>query len=150
MARLKRFIRYIPIFAAVVGILVLTTQNKEETTSLSQSFRNWLVEVSIRLGIDTDTEWWNDRQNVRLLGHVIEYFILGLASGIAFKRKWVALIFCVLISLLDQITKIFVPVRHFDIGDIPFDLVGIVSGILIAWVIGMAIRALGHDGEKPV
>ena len=95
-----------------------------------------------RIGIITDNEWWNTDKGVRLLGHVIEYFALGLAAGIAFRKKWLALIFCMVVSIADQITKIFVPIRHFDAGDIPFDIIGFVRGILIVWVIETAFRAL--------
>ena len=138
---MKHFIRYTPIVIAITLIFILTTQTGRDTVALSRSFNGWLVNACNRIGIITDNEWWNTDKGVRLLGHVIEYFALGLAAGIAFRKKWLALIFCMVISIADQITKIFVPIRHFDTGDIPFDIVGFVSGIMIVWVIEIAIKA---------
>ena len=83
-----------------------------------------------------------ERVNIRWIGHTIEYFALGLAAGAMFKRKWIALPVCLLISVIDQLTKIFIPVRHFDPEDIPFDIVGFCCGIAIAWVISLAVRVL--------
>ena len=47
------------------------------------------------------------------------------------------LIFCVAVSLLDQFPKIFVPVRHFDVKDLPFDFIGIVIGLVVIVVKGI-------------
>lgn len=138
----EKTVRYIPIIAAIALIFVLTTQTGRETVALSRSFNGWLVDICNKIGVVTDNEWWNTDKGVRLLGHVIECFALGLAAGIAFRKKWLALIFCMGVSIADQITKIFVPIRHFDAGDIPFDIIGFVSGILIIWVIEIAVKAL--------
>ena len=44
--------------------------------------------------------------------------------------------------VLDQIIKIFVPIRHFDIVDIGFDAVGAIIGILLTTgIINLVKRA---------
>ena len=139
---MKYIIRFTPIILAVIFIFYLTSQTGNDTVALSRSFNDWLVGMCDRIGVVTDKEWWNTDKGVRLLGHVIEYFALGLTAGIAFRKKWLALIFCMLVSIADQITKIFVPIRHFDAGDIPFVIIGFTSGILIVWVISLAIEIL--------
>ena len=75
---------------------------------------------------------------------MIEYGVLGLASGIAFinSDRWakgtvIALALCIAVSFIDQVVKIFVPIRHFDWTDIPFDIVGSLVGIGIVVIIKM-------------
>jgi len=119
---------------AVGVILFLTTQNIQDNAKISEGFREGLVDVCRRLGIDSSYAWWNDKLAVRKLGHILEYGLLGLASGVAFcdsHRLSVvkAVGLCLIISIIDQTIKIFVPVRHFDIVDIGFDLIGAVIGI---------------------
>ena len=111
---------------------------------ISEHFRVWLVETLRGIGIETEDFWWNDGSGIRKLGHVMEYGLLGMASAIAFfdghravKSVVISLAFCVAVSVLDQVVKIFVPIRHFDVTDLPFDAIGSVAGILFITVIGM-------------
>ena len=141
---MKKYIRFIPIAVVVAGILFLTTQNISDNAKLSEGLRAALVRVYDMLGLDSTNAWWNDRLAVRRLGHILEYGALGIASSIAFdSRKWsvlTAISLCLVISVLDQTVKIFVPVRHFDIVDIGFDLIGAVAGVLIVTDVGMMIE----------
>ena len=115
-------------------ILFLTTQNIQDNAKISEGFREGLVEVYEKAGLESSTAWWNDKLAVRRLGHILEYGVLGIASGIAFcdshRGGIKAVMLCLIISILDQIIKIFVPVRHFDIVDIGFDIIGALIGIL--------------------
>ena len=138
---MKRFIRYILLLIAVLAILLLTVQSVSGTMTLSNSFLKLITTICTKLGISTDA-WWNSSVHIRRLGHVIEYAILGLTAGIAFKKPWKAFIFCAGISLLDQFTKIFVPVRHFDTKDIPFDMAGIVVGLAVIMVVKMVVESV--------
>ena len=115
-------------------ILFLTTQNIQDNAKISEGFREGLIKLCDEIGIDNRGAWWNDKLAVRKLGHILEYGLLGLASGVAFcdsHRLSVvkAVGLCLIISIIDQTIKIFVPVRHFDIVDIGFDLIGAVIGI---------------------
>ena len=143
---MKRFLRYIPILIAVGVIISLTLMNTPKNVALSEQFRGWLVKACEKLGISTDT-WWNSSSGIRKLGHIIEYGLLGIASGIAFidshrrlRGMGIALGVCIIVSVLDQVVKIFVPIRHFDIVDIGFDLIGAVGGILVMTGIGMVFK----------
>lgn len=99
-----------------------------------------------KLGIITDT-WWNSSSGIRKLGHIIEYGLLGIASGIAFidshrrlRGMGIAMGVCIIVSVLDQVVKIFVPIRHFDWTDIPFDVLGSLIGIGIVVIIKMLVE----------
>lgn len=141
---MKKYIRLIPLLIIIIAILLLTLQKPTDTKALSSGTRQILIRVGEKLGIDTDSEWWNTSNTVRSLGHTIEYFVLGLVAGIAFKKKRYALIVCACISFADQMVKIIVPTRHFDWNDLPFDIVGYGSAILITWVISIAGRTLNR------
>ena len=52
----------------------------------------------------------------------------------------VSMLLCITVSVLDQVIKIFVPIRHFDWADIPFDIVGAVFGIGLVMIITMIVE----------
>ena len=141
-----KFIRFIPIVVAVVIIAALTLQYTPRNVEMSEKFRIALVGFCSRLGLDSSTAWWNSGSGIRKLGHIIEYGILGTASTIAFfdshrviKGVLISMAFCVAVSVVDQVVKIFVPIRHFDVMDLPFDAVGSVLGIIFITVVGVMI-----------
>ncbi len=139
---IKKIAPYVVLVLAIAGIIYLTVMKLDDTVYLSESFRNTMNAVCSRLGFDTSSEWWNSGAGIRLIGHVLEYFALGLVVGIAVKSKVVGLIVCMAISLIDQTVKIFIPARHFDWGDIPFDITGFCCGLAIAWVLKFAAKKL--------
>lgn len=120
---------------------MLTLQSPITTLGLSGAFRTRLVEICNLIGINPN-QWWNTPRGIRSLGHVIEYFIVGLVAGFTIKNKIFAVLFCGVISFFDQVLKIFVPMRYFDVGDIPFDVIGFVSGLLIAWIITFTVKKI--------
>ena len=131
----------------VVAILLLTIQSVSGTMTLSNSFLSILVRFCNRFGIETNA-WWNKSVHIRRIGHVIEYTALGITVGVAFSNPWKGFVFCISISLLDQFTKIFVPVRHFDVKDMPFDLVGIIIGLAVVMIVRVIIRAVRRGGHS--
>lgn len=80
--------------------------------------------------------------NIRRVAHTAEFFFVGLfASSAAVcldKRVSPArlrcvpvLTFCAVCSVGDQVHKIFVPGRHFDVIDLGFDAAGYVTAMLL-------------------
>ena len=137
-----RVLRWLPVVLAVCGIFALTFQNSSQNAGMSEAFRGLLVRVCERVGIDCTGVWWNSRSGVRHLGHVIEYFVLGICSGMALRKKWQAVALCLAVSAFDQAVKELIPVRHFDIHDIPFDIAGIAAGVLLSAIILKLTRVL--------
>lgn len=108
--------------------------NTGRNVELSEWFRARLLDICTYLGIKSEKlegAWWNDSSGIRKLGHIIEYGLLGIGAGVAIDRKRWAVITCIAVSILDQVIKVFVPIRHFDITDLPFDAIGAVLGIMI-------------------
>lgn len=89
--------------------------------------------ASIRMWVGT---------NVRRVAHTVEFFFVGLFASAtaaclgeclpcARFRYVVALLFCAVCSVGDQVHKIFVPGRHFDMIDLGFDAAGYVTAMLL-------------------
>ena len=151
--RLKKFIPWIFVVLSLLLILGLTLQDAEGTTELSEGFQKKLIQMVQTLGISEEQlnlAWWNDPGHVRKLGHVLEYFMLGLSSAFLFckrGKKFVlqALVFCTVVSILDQILKECLPTRHFDVTDLPYDFVGYGSGVLVVagvWGIWCLVKGM--------
>lgn len=145
---IRKIVSYIIIVIAIGIILYLTLMKLDDSVILSELVRSFMNNICSKLGFNTSSEWWNSASNIRLIGHVIEYFVLGLAVGIAIKRKIVAVIVCMSVSLLDQSLKIFIPARHFDKSDIPFDVIGFCCGLFIIWVVKFSARMIKEIGNE--
>ena len=141
---MSRIMKFIPLVIVIAVIILLTFQDAQGTISLSEGFRNWIVGICDRYRLDTVRGWIDSPIAIRRLGHVIEYFALGVAAAICMRKKRYALLLCVCVSVADQVIKIYVPGRHFDIYDLPFDAAGYAVGILL----GGMIFAAAAETEK--
>ena len=91
--------------------------------------------------------------NIRRVAHTVEFFFVGLFASLAAvcldKRMSPArlrcvpvLAFCAVCSVGDQVHKIFVPGRHFDVIDLGFDAAGyVVAMLLVLLAAALARRA---------
>lgn len=118
-------------------ILGLTLQSAQGTTALSDWCRDALLKI---LPEGSKAAEWVTR-NIRRLGHVPEYFLLGLTVYGALKSSFpgkrvffLALVCCAAVSVGDEVLKELIPVRHFDWRDFPMDLLGYGLGISFGWV----------------
>lgn len=104
--------------------------------------------ASIRMWVGT---------NVRRVAHAVEFFFVGLFASVIVacfsRRPWSVcsrcvpvLLFCAACSVGDQVHKIFVPGRHFDIIDLGFDAAGYVTAMLLI----LLIAAWVHHVTRPI
>ncbi len=95
--------------------------------------------------------------NVRRVAHTVEFFFVGLFVSVIVvcfsKRPWSVcsrcvpvLLFCAACSVGDQVHKIFVPGRHFDIIDLGFDA----AGYVIAMLLVLLVAAWVHHATRPI
>lgn len=95
--------------------------------------------------------------NIRRVAHTVEFFSVGLfASAIvaclgdclpcARFRYVLAALFCAVCSVGDQVHKIFVPGRHFDMIDLGFDAAGYVTAMLLV----LLVSAWVHHATRPI
>lgn len=108
------------VLVVVSTIFYLTFQTPSETMGLSEGFRAWLAK---RLGIELNSHV------VRSGAHMPLYFLLGISLCLwaGWKR---ALLIGPLIGLTDELIKIILPTRHFDLEDLIIDFVSVAAGVL--------------------
>ncbi len=104
--------------------------------------------ASIRMWVGT---------NVRRVAHTVEFFFVGLFASVIVvcfsRRPWSVcsrcvpvLLFCAACSVGDQVHKIFVPGRHFDMIDLGFDAAGYITAMLLV----LLIAAWVHHATRPI
>lgn len=170
MARVKHIVGWISVVLLVVtlaSIWMLTEQNVEQTSSLSESTARAVEGRAANVRPDAAQEsqagdaagdadstiaavhpdplapvrlWMG--ANIRRVAHTVEFFFVGLFASAtaaclgeclpcARFRYVLALLFCAVCSVGDQVHKIFVPGRHFDMIDLGFDAAGYVVAMLL-------------------
>lgn len=185
MARVKHIVGWISVVLLVVtlaSIWVLTEQNVEQTSSLSESTARAVEGRAADVrpdaaqesqagdavgGADSTTAtvhpdplapvrlWMG--ANIRRVAHTVEFFFVGLFASLvavclgeclpcARFRYVLALLFCAVCSVGDQVHKIFVPGRHFDMIDLGFDAAGYVTAMLLV----LLVSAWVHHATRPI
>lgn len=170
MARVKHIVGWISVVLLVVtlaSIWILTEQNVEQTSSLSESTARAVEGQAADVrpdavqesqagnaveGADSTTAtvhpdplapvrlWMG--ANIRRVAHTVEFFFVGLFASLVAVcldkrvsptrlRCVSVLAFCAVCSVGDQVHKIFVPGRHFDMIDLGFDAAGYVTAMLL-------------------
>ncbi len=170
MARVKHIVGWISVVLLVVtltSIWMLTEQNVEQTSSLSESTARAVEGQAADVRPDAAQEsqagdaagdvgsaatvahpdplapvrmWMG--ANIRRVAHTVEFFFVGLFASATVAclgeclpcarfRYVFALLFCAVCSVGDQVHKIFVPGRHFDMIDLGFDAAGYVVAMLL-------------------
>lgn len=170
MVRVKHIVGWISVVLLVVtlaSIWILTEQNVEQTSSLSESTARAVEGRSASVQPETAGEtqagdaagdadsttgavhpdplapvrlWMG--ANIRRVAHTVEFFFVGLFASATVAclgeclpcarfRYVLALLFCAVCSVGDQVHKIFVPGRHFDMIDLGFDAAGYVVAMLL-------------------
>ena len=185
MARVKHIVGWISVVLLVVtlaSIWILTEQNVEQTSSLSESTARAVEGQSASVQPETAGEtqagdaavdagstaavahpdplapvrlWMG--ANIRRVAHTVEFFFVGLFASATVAclgeclpcarfRYVLALLFCVVCSVSDQVHKIFVPGRHFDMIDLGFDVAGYVTAMLLV----LLVAALAWRATCPI
>lgn len=179
MARVKHIVGWISVVLLVVtlaSIWILTEQNVEQTSSLSESTARAVEGRTADVrpdaaqesqagdaveGADSTTStvhsdplaavrlWMG--ANIRRVAHTVEFFFVGLFASLAVvcldkrvspTRLWrvSVLAFCVVCSVGDQVHKIFVPGRHFDVVDLGFDAAGYIAAMLLVLLTAVLVQ----------
>lgn len=179
MARVKHIVGWISVVLLVVtlaSIWMLTEQNVEQTSSLSESTAHVVEGHSASVQPETAGEtqagdaagdadsttgavhpdplapvrlWMG--ANIRRVAHTVEFFFVGLFASATVAclgeclpcarfRYVLALLFCAVCSVGDQVHKIFVPGRHFDIIDLGFDAAGYVTAMLLVLLAAVLVQ----------
>lgn len=95
--------------------------------------------------------------NVRRVAHTVEFFFVGLFASVVVvclsRRPWSVcsrcvpvFLFCAACSVGDQVHKIFVHGRHFDMIDLGFDAAGYATAMLLV----LLVAAWVHHVTRPI
>ena len=185
MARVKHIVGWISVVLLAVtlaSIWMLTEQNVEQTSSLSESTARAVEGRAADVrpdaaqesqagdaveGADSTTAtvhpdplapvrlWMG--ANIRRVAHTVEFFFVGLFASLAAvcldkrvsptRLRCVPLLaFCAVCSVGDQVHKIFVPGRHFDMIDLGFDA----AGYVVAMLLVLLVSAWVHHVTRPI
>ena len=185
MARVKHIVGWISVVLLVVtlaSIWILTEQNVEQTSSLSESTARAMEgrAADVRLDVAQESQTGDAVEgadsttatvhpdplapvrlwmgaNIRRVAHTVEFFFVGLFASTTVAclgeclpcarfRYALAALFCAVCSVGDQVHKIFVPGRHFDMIDLGFDAVGYVTAMLLV----LLVSAWVHHATRPI
>lgn len=185
MARVKHIVGWISVVLLVVtlaSIWMLTEQNVEQTSSLSESTARAVEGRATDVRPDAAQEsqagdaagdagsaatvahpdplapvrmWMG--ANIRRVAHTVEFFFVGLFASTTVAclgerlpcarfRYALDALFCAVCSVGDQVHKIFVPGRHFDMIDLGFDAAGYVTAMLLV----LLVSAWVHHATRPI
>lgn len=185
MARVKHIVGWISVVLLVVtlaSIWMLTEQNVEQTSSLSESTARAVEGRAADVRSDAAQEsqagdaaegadstiatvhpdplapvrlWMG--ANIRRVAHTVEFFFVGLFASLTAvcldkrvsptRLRCVPLLaFCAVCSVGDQVHKIFVPGRHFDMIDLGFDA----AGYVVAMLLVLLVSAWVHHVTRPI
>lgn len=185
MARVKHIVGWISVVLLVVtlaSIWMLTEQNVEQTSSLSESTARAVEGRAVDVRPDAAQEsqagdaagdagsaatvahpdplapvrmWMG--ANIRRVAHTVEFFFVGLFASTTVAclgerlpcarfRYALAALFCAVCSVGDQVHKIFVPGRHFDMIDLGFDVADYVTAMLLV----LLVSAWVHHATRPI
>ena len=115
------------------AVLYLTFQSPQETTSLSEAFR----EKAMLIGYKGDSIRF--RSDI----HLVEYFIVGIAVavfGIVMKYPiWIPGVMGCGFGLIDECIKILLPTREFDAVDLIKDCAGVWLAVAVVYGVGWMI-----------
>ena len=118
--------KWLLLIAVLAMILLLNLQGPEASVALSSKVGSILKTVF------KDNSVWIE-SHIRKLGHSMEYCLLGIVSYWCFG--WKGLLFSAALSVFDQCFKELIPVRYFDITDLPYDMGGYLLGSCTAWAV---------------
>ena len=125
---------------------------------LAASFPYWIPTAAwmgVIFFMSTLPEWATPGRHILpdKICHAGEYFILAFLILFALLRTtrlrfsisfWITLAWVVIYGLSDEIHQLYVPTRHFDLGDLIADACGVIVLFFILWV----LRKSGERGAK--
>lgn len=98
--------------------------------------------------------------NIRRVARTVEFFFVGLfalSAAVCLDKRMLltrlrcvpVLAFCAVCSVGDQVHKIFVPGRHFDVIDLGFDAAGYVVAMLLVLLV-LLVSVLVQRATCPI
>ncbi len=139
-------VAWILVVACMVVIFCLSAQNGQESSDLSGSFVQAILDF-FNITVDEGV--------LRSCAHCLEFMGLSLLIFNAVYSTWeckftiiYAFLGTVLYAITDEIHQIFVPERAFQISDILVDSTGALIGVVASFIILQIILKIKKRGNK--
>lgn len=134
----------IPAVAVGAAIFMLTRQDAKGSGDLAWRVEQMLMRIVPPTGKGSMGEPTWAGLTIRRLAHIAEFGALGMCVAIAVTLAMgrspqafaLAAGICLAASVADEVHKIFVPMRHFDAGDLILDAIGYLLGIAVVYAVG--------------
>ena len=144
------YMSFVFVIFMTCAIFFLTFQSQPDTTELSMKFQSMLMSL---YGEENIPLWVNSMIFLRSIAHIPLYFILSLAGFISFRLYGVryvrsiviTLILSVCVGLCDEMIKMYIPGREFDMVDWLLDITGILSGLGTVMLVRLILSGLKHE-----
>ncbi len=152
----KRWLAWIPAILVMIIIFLFSSENANESSSLSGSLTKSMVEAVIHTANLTVTTAEEERiiesihTPVRKAGHLSEYTMLGITIAFALiychrlkgRRLYlISVCLSILYASSDEFHQFFTPGRSPMVTDVGIDTIGAIIGILICTRIYRHINA---------
>lgn len=140
----KSLLPFVFVVFATAAIFFLTFQSQPDTSEISRKFQRLLMSFYDRGNIPA---WVKNMTFLRTFAHVPLYFFLSVSAyssfwlyGVKFRRSlMISLLLSVCVGLFDEMIKIFIPGREFDIVDWTFDIAGIIAGLCAVMLVRLIL-----------
>ena len=124
---MKKFFASALLILVLASVLFLALQGPAETNALSNRVRQFFKYLGYK---GTNHQFRSDF-------HLIEYFVVGLASILFCQAKgwkiWIGAATAVMVGLLEETLKIFLPTREFGAIDLVKDCIGVLIATVIVF-----------------
>lgn len=132
----KRRQRWMLAFLWMAVIFYLSSQDGQQSSSLSTSLFKPLFDIVVPMGVSADIL----SLIIRKTAHFVTYFILGVLIFRAMdtyelnlsQKIYLSVIFCIGYAISDEIHQLFVPGRSCNLTDVIVDTMGSISSITIS------------------
>lgn len=137
---------------AVAVVVYLSFQNGEQSKALGERFISYLARQRYSEREATTQELLELTYEVRQLGRVFAFFIIGIlgtaAIHVSFRRcNWlvktgITAIVLVAIAYFTERLKIYIPTRHYSYEEMMLSIISVVMGFILVSVITLTFQAL--------
>jgi len=144
VTKYKSILVWMSVSLLILIIFLLSSQNANDSTRLSKWVLEWIIKHTSLKNVIQMTQ-----TNIRNFAHFFEYMVLGVLVFAGFRlvglrRRYVFLftiLFCILVSVADEIFQSFISGRATELEDLIKDNLGSFSGCFLS-LLGSGVKAL--------
>lgn len=154
---MRYILPWVIVVAWALFIFTLSHQPAHVSRDVSLATTAIVKETVQTINPDRVVEMRDLHSTVRQLAHVFLYLVLGVLlvyslgqrSGVRLRHALVAMIFCILYAISDEIHQMYVPGRTAEVVDVVYDGAGAAAGILIyVWIYRLFGPFKGSEQER--